>query len=91
MTWQDFIAVSNPIPEITYVEHIAPAIHAIKWTLMDGAATQNHILKLFNYDDSVEVYTALSAVLPAYTISKWTKFINSAHALLVLLITAISM
>lgn len=52
------------------MEHIAPAIHAIKWTLMDGAATQNHILKLFNYDDSVEVYTALSAVLLVYTISK---------------------
>lgn len=63
------------------MEHIVPATHVRKWTLMDDVATQNHILKLFNYDDSVEVCTALSAMLVAYTISKWTKLINSAHAL----------
>lgn len=91
MTWQDFIIVSNTIPETAYVEHIVPATPVRKWTLMDGVATQNHTLKLFNYDDSVEVYTALPAVLVAYTISKWTELINSAHALQVLLIPALSM
>jgi hypothetical protein len=63
------------------MEHITSANHVRKWTLIDGVATQNHILKLFNYDDSVEVYTALPAVLVAYIISKWTKLINSACAL----------
>lgn len=80
-TWQDSITVSNTIPEITYVEHIASATNVRKWTLIDGVATQNHILKLFNYDDSVKVYTALPAKLIVFIINKWSKNINSICSL----------
>lgn len=55
VAWQGSITVNNTIPEITYAEHIASAAHVKKWTLIDVVATQNHILKLFNYDDSVKV------------------------------------
>lgn len=59
------------------MEHIASATHVKKWTLIDGVATQNHILKLRNYDDSVKVYTLLPILLVAFIINKWAKHIYS--------------
>lgn len=62
--------------------NVLPLQHSVrKRTLIDGVTTPNHTLKLFNYDDSVKVYTVLAAVLVAFIISKWTNLINSVGGL----------
>lgn len=58
------------------MEHIASATHVRKSTLMDGITTQNHILKLGNYNDSIKVYAALPVVVVALIITEWAKHIN---------------
>ena len=59
------------------MEHIASATHVKKWTLIDSVTTQNHILKLCNYDDRVKVYTPLPIVLVTCIIDEGAKHINS--------------